>query len=101
MPGSPNFGVFCIDPISLDVTRTRAVSLRLPTPPTALDRERDRYDGEVLSREDRELCESVQRGIASRGYTRGRFMVGDMGDGESEVATHFFQRRIFQALETN
>ena len=53
----------------------------------------------MLSPEDLGLCESVQRGIASRGYTRGRFMVGDMGDGESEIATHFFQRRIFQALE--
>ena len=99
IPGSPNFGVFSIDPVRVDLTRTRGVSLRLPTAPTELDRARDRYEAEVLLPEDIGLCESVQRGIASRGYTRGRFMVGDIGDGESEIATHFFQRRISQALE--
>ena len=100
MPGSPNFGVFSIDPVSVNVTRTRQVSLRLPTPPTEHDRARDRYEAEVLGPEDVGLCEAVQRGIASRGYTRAQFMVGDMGDGESEIATHFFQRRIYQALNT-
>ena len=99
IPGSPNFGVFSIDPVRVDLTRTRGVSLRIPTAPTELDRARDRYEAEVLLPEDIGLCESVQRGIASRGYTRGRFMVGDIGDGESEIATHFFQRRISQALE--
>ena len=98
MPGSPNFGVFSIDPVSVDRTRTRAVSLRLPTPLSEFDRARVRYETQVLGPEDVGLCESVQRGIASRGFTRGHFMVGEMGDGESEIATHFFQQRIAQAL---
>jgi len=99
MPGSPNLGGFSIDPVSVAVTRTRSVSLRLPTAPTEFDLGRDRYESEVLGPEDVALCESGQRGIASRGYGRGQFMVGDMDDGESEIATHFFQRKIFEALQ--
>jgi hypothetical protein len=62
-------GVFSIDPVSVAVTRTRSVSLRLPTAPTEFDLGRDCYESEVLGPEDVALCESVQRGIASRGYS--------------------------------
>lgn len=98
MPGSPNFGAYSIDPVALDVTRPRSYSLRLPGAPTEQDRARDEYSANVLWPEDLGLCESVQRGIASRAYTRGPFMVGDMGDRDSEIAIHFFQRRICEAL---
>jgi phenylpropionate dioxygenase-like ring-hydroxylating dioxygenase large terminal subunit len=98
VPGSPNFGMFSIDPVSVGQTRTRGISLRLPTPPTELDLERDEYSARVLWPEDLGLCESVQRGLASRGYVRGGFMVGDIADGESEIATHFFQHRVSMAL---
>ena len=98
MPGSANFGAFSIDPVSLDITRPRSYSLRLPDGPTALDRARDEYGANVLWPEDRDLCESVQKGIKSRAYMPGPFMVGAFGDGESEIATHFFQRKICEAL---
>lgn len=99
MRGSPNLRVFSIDLFNVGVTRTRSVSSRLPTALTEFDLGRDRYESEVLGPEDVALCESVQRGIASRGYGRGQFMVGDTDDGESEIATHFFQRKIFEALQ--
>lgn len=94
MRGSPNLRVFSIDPVNVGVTRTRSVSWRLPTALTEFDLGRDRYESEVLGPEDVALC-----GIASRGYGRGQFMVGDTDDGESEIATHFFQRKIFEALQ--
>ena len=98
LPGSPNFGAFCFDPLSVDVTQPRSYSLRLAGAPTEYDRAREEYGTNVLWPEDLGLCESVQRGMASRGYRRGRFMVGEIDDGESEIATYFFQRKICEAL---
>ena len=98
LPGSPNFGAFCIDPVNIDVTQPRSYSLRRPEAPSKYDRAREEYGSNVLWPEDLGLCESVQRGMASRGYVRGRFMVGEIDDGESEIATYFFQRKICEAL---
>lgn len=100
LPGSPNFGAFCIDPVSIDVTQPRSYSLREPEAPSEYDRAREEYGSNVLWPEDLGLCESVQRGMASRGYIRGRFMVGEIDDGESEIATYFFQRKICEALSS-
>ncbi|MBS35672.1 MAG: ring-hydroxylating oxygenase subunit alpha [Thiotrichales bacterium] len=97
-PGRPNFGAFAFDPIAPALTRTRGVSFRLPGPKTESELAREHYSSEVLWPEDLSLCESVQRGIASSAFEPGRFFVGDIADGESEIATHFFQRRVAVAL---
>jgi phenylpropionate dioxygenase-like ring-hydroxylating dioxygenase large terminal subunit len=48
--------------------------------------------------EDKNLCESVQRGLASIGYDRGRFMY-DPDQGElTEEAVHAFNRFVLDAL---
>ena len=44
-----------------------------------------------VQREDIEICEHVQRGLASRGYDRGRFSV------KFEAGVHWFQRRLSHA----
>jgi choline monooxygenase len=41
--------------------------------------------------EDIEICERVQRGLASRAYDRGRFSV------RFEAGVHWFQRRLGEA----
>ena len=56
------------------------------------------YLKEVLQPEDIALCESVQRGLNSKGYNQGRFMV-DRGLTElSEHAVHHFQKMVVKAI---
>lgn len=57
------------------------------------------YQKDVLQPEDIGLCESVQRGLKSKGYNQGRFIV-DRGMTElSEHAVHHFQTMVVEALD--
>lgn len=60
--------------------------------------ERHDYLQNILGVEDMELCESVQRGLNSRGYDQGRFMVDPARTGEGEHVVHFFHKMVFDAL---
>ncbi|MEP1441587.1 MAG: aromatic ring-hydroxylating dioxygenase subunit alpha [Hyphomicrobiales bacterium] len=56
------------------------------------------YQKDILQPEDIDLCESVQRGLASKAYNQGRFIV-DHGKTElSEHAVHHFQSMVVDAL---
>ncbi len=56
------------------------------------------YQKDILQPEDIGLCESVQRGLNSKGYNQGRFIV-DHGKTElSEHAVHHFQTMVMEAL---
>ncbi len=56
------------------------------------------YQKGVLQPEDIGLCESVQRGLSSKAYNQGRFIV-DHGKTElSEHAVHHFQSMVVEAL---
>ena len=56
------------------------------------------YIDTVLVAEDMELCEQVQRGLRSRGYEQGKFVVDRAHCEFSEHHVHFFQRFVYQAL---
>lgn len=56
------------------------------------------YTDKVLQPEDIALCESVQRGLRSRGYHQGRFIVDDERSGLSEHAVHHFHGLVLDAL---
>ncbi|MEM7193899.1 MAG: aromatic ring-hydroxylating dioxygenase subunit alpha [Pseudomonadota bacterium] len=56
------------------------------------------YQREVLQPEDISLCESVQRGLNSKAYNQGRFMVDEGMTELSEHAVHHFQRMIVEAI---
>ena len=56
------------------------------------------YMDEVLQPEDIALCESVQRGLKSRGYNQGRFVIDDGLTELSEHAVHHFQKLVVDAL---
>jgi len=59
------------------------------------------YMDQTLQPEDIGLCESVQKGLKSKGYNQGRFVV-DPGHPEiSEHAAHHFQRMVADALEAS
>ena len=57
------------------------------------------YVDEVLQPEDIALCESVQMGLKSRGYDRGRFIVDRERSHISEHALHHFHMLVMQHLE--
>jgi phenylpropionate dioxygenase-like ring-hydroxylating dioxygenase large terminal subunit len=54
-------------------------------------------DATVL--EDIAICEAVQRGLASRGYSQGRFIVDAERSHISEHSVHHFQCMVSDALE--
>ena len=56
------------------------------------------YQKDVLQPEDITLCESVQRGLQSRGYNQGRFVVDTDRTELSEHAVHHFQAMVVNAL---
>jgi len=56
------------------------------------------YQKDVLQPEDIGLCESVQRGLNSKGYDQGRFIVDTDRTELSEHAVHHFQQMVVNAL---
>ena len=59
---------------------------------------RTAYTANVLAPEDIALCESVQRGLKSKGYDQGPIMAGDAPTGENEYAIHHFHKLVHEAL---
>ena len=56
------------------------------------------YQKDVLQPEDIRLCESVQRGLKSKGYNQGRFVVDESRSELSEHAVHHFQSLVPASL---
>ena len=56
------------------------------------------YLKEVLQPEDIALCESVQRGLRSKGYNQGRFMVDRELTELSEHGLHHFQKMVVESI---
>lgn len=52
----------------------------------------------VVREEDIPLCETVQRGLHSMGYTQGRLIANVDRGYFSEHAVHDFQRKVLAAL---
>ncbi|MEE8144900.1 MAG: aromatic ring-hydroxylating dioxygenase subunit alpha [Kiloniellales bacterium] len=65
--------------------------------PTAIEREIIAFVDEVRL-EDIPIVESVQRGLHSRGYGQGRFIVDEQNPSLSEHAVHAFQGKVLAAL---
>ena len=53
---------------------------------------------DVVRDEDIPLCETVQRGLHSMGYTQGRLVASEERGYYSEHAVHDFQRKVLEAL---
>jgi len=60
--------------------------------------ERRNYAENILGVEDLLLCESVQRGLRSKGYDQGRLIVDEARTGEGEHVVHFFHKMVLDAL---
>ena len=97
LPGDPSWLVlFDWQPRAAGVTTT--VTHFYGPPGAVLDQQRMRYLDSVLGPEDQGLCESVQRGLSSRGYSAGRFIIDPSGFHKTEVLVHEFHRRVVESL---
>jgi choline monooxygenase len=96
LPGDARFVVFRFEPASATTTRTMADILTMPG--AAPNPKRDNYGRNVLWPEDEGICVAVQRGLASRGYDRGRFVVDRDMTEISEHGVHHFQRLWAQTM---
>jgi choline monooxygenase len=52
----------------------------------------------LVREEDIPICESVQKGLHSRGYRQGKFMVDPQRSDISEHAVHDFQRMVIETI---
>ncbi len=97
-PGEPNTSVLQMIPDGPDGT-IEYQDWFLPGPtPSKQVAEAMAYQKDVLQPEDISLCESVQRGLKSRGYNQGRFVVDKEHSELSEHAVHHFQSLVANAL---
>ena len=61
--------------------------------------ERQSFAKDATLLEDIAICEAVQRGLASRGYSQGQFIVDAKRSHISEHSVHHFQYMVSDALE--
>jgi len=97
-PGAPNINVFLHEPTGPEGTRHAFEFYMESATPTAEQEDAIRYIDQVLQVEDIRLVESVQRGLRSRGYDQGRFIVDDGRTDMSEHAVHHFHGLVIGAL---
>lgn len=98
VPGDPAVSLFWFNPISPTRTELLAISYTPDGKSTPQLDAASEYAGTILSDEDNRLCESVQRGMASRGYRQGRFVVDAERTAVSEHAVHHFHQLVAGAL---
>lgn len=96
LPGSRELTVFNFLPVSPG--RSLQTQQRFAPTGTPRDAARDQYSNGVLTDEDVAICESVQRGLSSLGYSAGRFVHDPAGGETSEAAVHQFHRLVASAL---
>ncbi|MFN0192493.1 MAG: SRPBCC family protein [Aestuariivirga sp.] len=57
------------------------------------------YMDKTLQPEDIPLCESVQKGLKSKGHNQGRFVIDPAHPQLSEHGVHHFQKLVAQAVK--
>jgi choline monooxygenase len=96
LPGAPSLTVTATTPISVGSALRRFQNFAVPG--AMPDEARLAYGQTVLGPEDIAICESVQRGLASRGYTSGRYVHAPEGGQMTEAAVHHFHRLYAAAM---
>jgi carnitine monooxygenase subunit len=97
-PGSPNISALHMMPTGPETTLEHFDFFFASETPSEAEALAIKYVDEVLQPEDIGLMESVQRGLHSRGYHQGRFMVDKERTHISEHGLHHFHSLILDAL---
>ncbi len=95
LPGSREMNISSIKPLGLENTDFGGHTLSASE---EFNEERAEYTANVLVPEDIALCESVQRGLKSKGYSQGPMIVDPERTGRGEHAIHHFHRLVQKAL---
>jgi len=95
LPGAEEFNVAIVRPTGPDTSFFGGHTLRVGG---EVNQARIDYTADVLVPEDIALCESVQRGLKSKGYSQGPLIVDPERTGRGEHALHHFHRLVQQAL---
>ena len=98
VPGAGHLAILSVLPVDLETTVFTGQRLALGGSEGENQAAFD-YLTAVLGPEDQGLCESVQRGLKSRSYNQGRFVVHPEEKGVSEHAVHHFHRLVLEALD--
>ena len=96
-PGRGNFMVWRFIPAGPEETYEEFDFFFESVPPTEPEMEAIRFIDEVLQPEDIGLVESVQRGMRTPAFERGRYLVDPDGSGLSEHAVHHFHGLVLDA----
>jgi choline monooxygenase len=97
-PGPPNISALHIMPTGPETTLEHFDFFFASEMPTEAEASAIKYVDEVLQPEDIGLMESVQRGLHSRGYHQGRFMVDKERTFISEHGLHHFHSLVLDSL---
>lgn len=97
-PGTPSMVMFQVLPLGPERSLIRHDWFLLNQEPSDQDKALMHWFSETLANEDMGLCEKVQKGLHSRGYRQGRFVIDRTHPEFSEHHVHFFQRFVYQAL---
>ena len=76
----------------------RSTTTSARTPPSEKEEEVIKYHSDVVNEQDIAIIRAVQRGVKSRGYKQGRFVVDDFDSWRSEHGVHHFERMVWEAL---
>jgi choline monooxygenase len=97
-PGCPNIAVLHMMPTGPETTLEHLDFFFSDSTPTDAEMAAIKYTDEVLQVEDIALVESVQRGLHSRGYYQGRYIVDAARTDISEHGVHHFHGLVLSAL---
>ncbi len=101
-PGARGFYASRFDPVTPDLTERRSISLITPEPTdprmAARSAERAEWSTNIVSVEDRELCENVQRGMHQRGFKQGWYVTDPDAHDISEHAMRHFHDIYLAAM---
>jgi len=100
-PGCANLIVLQMNPAGPEQTLEHIDFYFLDKEPTPLEQASIDYFNDVLNPEDVALVESVQRGLHSRGYNQGRYVVDAGRTQNSEHGLHHFHGLVLSALAGN
>ena len=102
-PGTQGFYASRFDPVTPDLTQRRSLSMAtsIPTDPGMHERAQLRSDwsSNVVSQEDRALCENVQKGLHQRGYIQGWYITDPDAHDISEHAMRHFHDIYLDAID--
>ena len=98
-PGRGNFMVWRFIPVGPEETYEEFDFFFESSVPTEAELEAISFIDTVLQPEDIALVESVQRGMRTPAFTRGRYLVDPNGSGLSEHGVHHFHSLILAAYQ--